>query len=111
MTLGEAISTGVMGNETLAYFIGRTWLFFQRVGIDPARMRFRQHLQHEVCCQCPVSGFLSACVHKCLNLCICVHTCLNVCIWLWVGAWLGIRMGGGAVVQVVHDLVWLSVVG
>lgn len=39
---------GIIANETLAYFIGRTWLFFIKVGIDPARMRFRQHLQHEV---------------------------------------------------------------
>jgi len=48
MTLGEAVRRGIIANETLAYFIGRTWLFFQRVGIDPARMRFRQHLQHEM---------------------------------------------------------------
>ncbi len=39
---------GIIANETLAYFIGRTWLFFNKVGIDPARMRFRQHLLHEV---------------------------------------------------------------
>lgn len=39
---------GIIANETLAYFIGRTWLFFIKVGIDPARMRFRQHLLHEV---------------------------------------------------------------
>ena len=48
MKLGEAVSRGIIANETLAYFIGRTWLFFQRVGIDPARMRFRQHLKHEM---------------------------------------------------------------
>lgn len=48
MALGEAVSQGIIGNETLAYFIGRTWLFFKKIGIDPQRMRFRQHLQHEV---------------------------------------------------------------
>jgi len=48
MKLGEAVSQGIIANETLAYFIGRTWLFFCRVGIDPKRMRFRQHLQHEM---------------------------------------------------------------
>lgn len=48
MALGNAVKQGIIANETLAYFIGRTWLFFKRVGIDPARMRFRQHLQHEV---------------------------------------------------------------
>ncbi|GFH13036.1 uncharacterized protein HaLaN_08837 [Haematococcus lacustris] len=48
MKLGEAVAKGIIGNETLAYFIGRTWLFFKRVGIDLGRMRFRQHLQHEM---------------------------------------------------------------
>lgn len=48
MKLGDAVTQGIIANQTLAYFIGRTWLFFQRAGIDPARMRFRQHLQHEV---------------------------------------------------------------
>jgi glycyl-tRNA synthetase len=48
MKLGEAVAQGIIANETLAYFIGRTWVFFCRVGIDPKRMRFRQHLQHEV---------------------------------------------------------------
>ncbi|KAJ9512986.1 hypothetical protein QJQ45_029195 [Haematococcus lacustris] len=48
MKLGEAVAQGIIGNETLAYFIGRTWLFFKRVGIDLGRMRFRQHLQHEM---------------------------------------------------------------
>lgn len=48
MRLGDAVANKVIANETLAYFIGRTWLFFCRVGINPQRMRFRQHLQHEV---------------------------------------------------------------
>jgi hypothetical protein len=48
MALGEAVSRGIIANETLAYFIGRTWLLFGRLGVDPKRMRFRQHLQHEV---------------------------------------------------------------
>ena len=48
MRLGDAVARGIIANETLAYFIGRTWLFFKRVGVNPQRMRFRQHLQHEV---------------------------------------------------------------
>ncbi|GLC40466.1 hypothetical protein PLESTB_001261900 [Pleodorina starrii] len=48
MSLGEAVAQGIIANETLAYFIGRTWLFFCKVGINPERMRFRQHLQHEM---------------------------------------------------------------
>jgi glycyl-tRNA synthetase (class II) len=43
-----AAAQGIIANETLAYFIGRTWLFFKKVGINPQRMRFRQHLVHEV---------------------------------------------------------------
>lgn len=30
-SLGEAVSKGIIANETLAYFIGRTYLFAQRV--------------------------------------------------------------------------------
>jgi glycyl-tRNA synthetase len=57
IALGDAVAQGIIANETLAYFIGRTWLFFQRVGVDPARMRFRQHLQHEVGCLRPQYGW------------------------------------------------------
>jgi hypothetical protein len=48
MTLGDAVARGIIANETLAYFIGRTHLFLTRVGVDPARLRFRQHLTHEM---------------------------------------------------------------
>lgn len=48
MALGEAVSKGIIANQTLAYFIGRTWLLFGRLGVDLNRMRFRQHLQHEM---------------------------------------------------------------
>ncbi|KAL6768360.1 TSG1 [Auxenochlorella protothecoides x Auxenochlorella symbiontica] len=48
MPLGEAVAGGVIANETLAYFIGRTHLFCERIGLDPARVRFRQHLRHEM---------------------------------------------------------------
>ena len=48
MTLGDAVAAGIIANETLAYFIGRTYLFLTRVGVDPARLRFRQHLTHEM---------------------------------------------------------------
>lgn len=48
MALGDAVAAGIIANETLAYFIGRTYLFLTRVGVDPARLRFRQHLTHEM---------------------------------------------------------------
>lgn len=47
-TLRSAVDAGVIANETLAYFIGRTFLFARRIGIDVARLRFRQHLEHEM---------------------------------------------------------------
>lgn len=42
--MGEAVSGGVINNETLAYFMCRTYDFLLRVGIDKDRIRFRQHL-------------------------------------------------------------------
>lgn len=33
MALGEAVTRGIIANETLGYFIGRTHLFLKRVGL------------------------------------------------------------------------------
>ncbi|XP_050223289.1 glycine--tRNA ligase, mitochondrial 1-like [Mercurialis annua] len=46
--LGDAVSNGIVNNETLAYFIGRVYLFLTRLGIDKERLRFRQHLANEM---------------------------------------------------------------
>ncbi|XP_059633420.1 glycine--tRNA ligase, mitochondrial 1-like [Cornus florida] len=46
--LGEAVSRGIVNNETLAYFIGRVYLFLTRLGIDKEKLRFRQHLPNEM---------------------------------------------------------------
>mmetsp|Transcript_11894 Transcript_11894/g.29104 ORF Transcript_11894/g.29104 Transcript_11894/m.29104 type:complete len:684 (-) Transcript_11894:290-2341(-) len=48
ITVGEAVSTGLVNNETLAYFMARTQLFMEKIGMDPARLRFRQHLTTEM---------------------------------------------------------------
>ena len=48
LTFGDAVATGVIDNETLAYFIARVEMFLQRVGIDAERLRFRQHLPTEM---------------------------------------------------------------
>jgi glycyl-tRNA synthetase len=48
MTLGEALDKGIMCNEALAYFVGVTQRFLIGVGVDPERLRFRQHLQTEM---------------------------------------------------------------
>ncbi|KAJ4720332.1 glycine--tRNA ligase, mitochondrial 1-like [Melia azedarach] len=46
--LGEAVSKGIVNNETLGYFIGRVYLFLTCLGIDKERLRFRQHLANEM---------------------------------------------------------------
>lgn len=76
MSLGEAVEKSIIANETLAYFIGRTWLFFIKVGINPARMRFRQHLQHEVsklgCEQrCPKQPWRCIIISVVTAMCVC----------------------------------------
>ena len=48
MTAGEAVEKGVVNNETLTYFMTRTQLWLEKIGVDPKRMRFRQHLKSEM---------------------------------------------------------------
>ncbi|XP_076940942.1 glycine--tRNA ligase, mitochondrial 1-like [Bidens hawaiensis] len=48
LCLGEAVSKGIVNNQTLAYFIGRVYQFLTRLGIDKKRLRFRQHLPNEM---------------------------------------------------------------
>ena len=42
--MGEAVSQGIINNQTLGYFLGRVYLFLAAVGIDTNKLRFRQHL-------------------------------------------------------------------
>lgn len=48
MTVGEAVGSGVINNETLGYFMARTQQWLEKIGVDPERMRFRQHLRTEM---------------------------------------------------------------
>jgi glycyl-tRNA synthetase len=48
MTLDEAVKTKIMANQALAYFVWLTYKFALDVGLDPARVRFRQHLKTEM---------------------------------------------------------------
>ncbi|KAK4691313.1 glycyl-tRNA synthetase, partial [Lecanoromycetidae sp. Uapishka_2] len=48
MTMGEAVSSGTVDSETLGYFIVRIYTFLVRIGIDPEKMRFRQHMANEM---------------------------------------------------------------
>mmetsp|Transcript_8413 Transcript_8413/g.13323 ORF Transcript_8413/g.13323 Transcript_8413/m.13323 type:complete len:710 (-) Transcript_8413:854-2983(-) len=48
ITIGEAVASGLVNNETLGYFMARTQLYMEKIGMDPARLRFRQHLATEM---------------------------------------------------------------
>ncbi|GAA5882585.1 hypothetical protein JCM16303_002058 [Sporobolomyces ruberrimus] len=48
VTIGEAVASGMVDNKTLGYFIARIFLFLTKIGIDPARLRFRQHMSNEM---------------------------------------------------------------
>ncbi|KAI8823554.1 uncharacterized protein EV422DRAFT_493603 [Fimicolochytrium jonesii] len=55
MTIGEAVESGVINNQTLGYFVARIYLFLTRIGIDPERLRMRQHMSNEMAhyaCDC-----------------------------------------------------------
>lgn len=48
MTVGEAVKTKTVDNETLGFFIARTALFLISAGIKKEGLRFRQHLSTEM---------------------------------------------------------------
>lgn len=48
LTLKEAVETKVIGNQTLAYFMARTYLFLTSNGIMEEGVRFRQHRSNEM---------------------------------------------------------------
>lgn len=55
MTIGVAVSKGIVNNETLGYFMARIYLYLSAVGIDPKKLRFRQHMGNEMAhyaCDC-----------------------------------------------------------
>ena len=58
----DAISQGILKDRTVAYFLSRTWDFLIGVGINPSKIRFRQHegteMAHyaEDCWDCEILG-------------------------------------------------------
>jgi glycyl-tRNA synthetase len=48
MTVGEAVSSGTVDNETLGYFLARIQLFLEKIGVDKSKLRFRQHMENEM---------------------------------------------------------------
>ena len=70
VAIGEAVKSGLVDNETLGYFLARIHLFFEKIGIDLSKMRFRQHMQNEMAhyaCDCwdaemfTTSGWVECC--------------------------------------------------
>ncbi|KAL3311426.1 hypothetical protein Ciccas_009993 [Cichlidogyrus casuarinus] len=55
MRVHDAVTQKIIANETLAYFMVRIHQFLVKVGVDPERLRFRQHLSNEMAhyaCDC-----------------------------------------------------------
>lgn len=55
LTIGEAVKTGLVANQTLGYFMARIQKYLLKVGILPERLRFRQHMNNEMAhyaCDC-----------------------------------------------------------
>ncbi len=48
ITLGEAVDRGIIANEPLAYFMHLTHHILTSAGLDPEKLRFRQHLKTEM---------------------------------------------------------------
>ena len=48
VSIGEAVASGLVDNETLGYFMTRTQMWLVKIGVDATRMRFRQHLKTEM---------------------------------------------------------------
>lgn len=48
LTIGEALAQGTVQNETMGYFLSRSYLFLTEVGIRTDAIRFRQHRSNEM---------------------------------------------------------------
>jgi glycyl-tRNA synthetase len=48
MTAGDAVTKGIINNETLAYFLCRTHKFLTMAGVKADKLRFRQHKDTEM---------------------------------------------------------------
>ncbi|KAB8349543.1 hypothetical protein FH972_023569 [Carpinus fangiana] len=47
-SIGEAVESGLVDNETLGYFLARIYLFLTKLGVDQSKLRFRQHMANEM---------------------------------------------------------------
>src|SRR5690606_15040046 len=46
-TMADAVANGMVANEYVAYYLALTHDLLTSIGIDPAKLRFRQHLPDE----------------------------------------------------------------
>ena len=46
--IGQAVTSGLVDNETLGYFLVRIHQFLSKLGVDPQKVRFRQHMANEM---------------------------------------------------------------
>ncbi|XP_074658814.1 glycine--tRNA ligase-like [Tubulanus polymorphus] len=54
-TVADAVSKGLIANQTLGYYMARINMFMVKVGVDPTKLRFRQHMSNEMAhyaCDC-----------------------------------------------------------
>ncbi|PSP79252.1 glycine--tRNA ligase [Halobacteriales archaeon QS_4_69_225] len=47
-TVRKAVDEGVVGSEWVAYYLGESMSFYERIGVDTDRFRYRQHLPGEL---------------------------------------------------------------
>ncbi|MFB6205095.1 MAG: glycine--tRNA ligase [Haloglomus sp.] len=48
MTVREAVEENVVASDWVAYYLGLSWDWYDRVGVDMDRFRYRQHLSGEL---------------------------------------------------------------
>ncbi|KAI0254549.1 glycyl-tRNA synthetase [Lactifluus subvellereus] len=48
ISVGDAVASGIIANETLGYFVARIHQFLVKIGVNPSRLRFRQHMANEM---------------------------------------------------------------
>lgn len=48
VAIGDAVSTKLVDNETLGYFLVRIQEFLLKLGVDKSKLRFRQHMANEM---------------------------------------------------------------
>lgn len=48
ITIGEAVSKGMVANQTLGYFMARIYMFMMKIGVTKEKLRFRQHMSNEM---------------------------------------------------------------